>query len=89
MSYLPTEIIHKKKSGNTHTPEEINWLIANFVKGSIPKYQMSAWLMAVNFNGMDLSETTIYTNELIKSSSIPADRDGIGSSHKPIMHRRF
>lgn len=61
------EIIQKKISKKKNTPNEINWLISNFVKGNIPNYQMSAWLMAVNFLGMSISETAAYTKELINS----------------------
>ena len=61
------EIIQRKISEKKNTSDEINWLISNFVKGNIPNYQMSAWLMAVNFLGMSISETAAYTKELINS----------------------
>ena len=61
------EIIQRKISEKKNTSDEINWLISNFVKGNIPNYQMSAWLMAVKFLGMSINETAAYTKELINS----------------------
>jgi thymidine phosphorylase len=65
LEYLPTEIIQKKRNNFSHTNEELKWFISNFINKKIPDYQMSAWLMAVNFNGMDLEETVNYTKLLI------------------------
>jgi len=58
---LVVELIEKKQRGERLTPEEIRFLIQNFSNGHIPDYQVSAWLMAVFFQGM----TTIETRELI------------------------
>lgn len=60
---LVVELIEKKQRGERLTPEEIRFLIQNFSNGHIPDYQVSAWLMAVFFQGM----TTIETRELIQA----------------------
>ena len=51
------DIIDKKKRGNILTKDEIDFVIEGFTKGSIPDYQMSAFLMAVWFMGMNEDET--------------------------------
>lgn len=54
-------IIEHKRDGGTLSPAEINFLIHGFTAGSIPDYQMSAWAMAVFFQGMDAQETAALT----------------------------
>lgn len=55
------DLIMKKRDGGRHTDEEIKFIVDSFTKGEIPDYQMSAWLMAVYFNGMDREETVSLT----------------------------
>ena len=80
-------MIWKKREGGELTPEEIRFLVTGFVKGEIPDYQMSAWCMAVFFQGMTFAECTALTIEMANSgvtidlSSIPgvkADKHSTG-----------
>ncbi|HLI88566.1 MAG TPA: thymidine phosphorylase [Ktedonobacteraceae bacterium] len=50
-------LIRKKRDGETLATEEINWLVEQYTRDAIPDYQMSAWLMAVYWRGMDARET--------------------------------
>lgn len=61
------DIIDKKKRGLEHTEEEINFIIDSLQNGNAEDYQMSAWLMAVYFNGMTLDETAMFTKAIINS----------------------
>ncbi|MBU4445605.1 thymidine phosphorylase [bacterium] len=64
---IPTDFIEKKKIGNEHTADEIKDFIGAYVKGDIPDYQMAAWLMAVNFQGMTDRETIALVDVMLHS----------------------
>ncbi|MBT3252056.1 MAG: thymidine phosphorylase [Candidatus Marinimicrobia bacterium] len=61
------EIIRDKQHNRQHSFEEIKYIVDGFTNGDIPDYQMTAWLMAVYFNGMDISEARHYTKAMIES----------------------
>jgi len=71
------ELIRKKREGGTLNEEEIRFLITGYVEGTVPDYQMSAFLMACYFRGMSVEETLTFTTlmlhsgELIDLSEIP------------------
>ena len=61
------QIISVKRDGNELTEEQISFLISGFASGEIPDYQMSAFAMAVYFQGMTIEETTSLTREMLNS----------------------
>lgn len=61
------EIIARKRDGGKLSADEITFFINAFVKGDIKDYQMSALLMAVYLNGMELEETVWLTEAMLKS----------------------
>lgn len=71
------DIIQKKRDGLALTKAETTWLIEQYAIGQIPDYQMSAWAMAVYFQGMnkseiaDLTMAMVSTGEQIDLSDIP------------------
>lgn len=65
MNFL--DIIQKKKENKDLSEEEIKFFIENYVKGEIPDYQVSAFLMAVYFNKLNLDETYYLTKAMIDS----------------------
>ncbi len=65
----PYDFIHKKKSGNANSPESIKKFVAAYMNDTLAAYQMSAWLMAVCFNGLSDDELFAYTEALIESGS--------------------
>ena len=64
------EIIDKKKRGLELNQTEIEYLINGYVNNEIPDYQISAWLMAVYFQGMTDRELLALTNCMTKSGEI-------------------
>ncbi len=64
------DIIARKRDGQELSEAEISYLIRGYVDGSIPDYQMSAFLMAVYFNGMTEKETHFMTNEVAHSGDV-------------------
>jgi pyrimidine-nucleoside phosphorylase len=61
------ELIKKKQNGQHLTREELAFLVSGFCNGRIPDYQISAWLMAVFFQGMSTEETVDLTIEMANS----------------------
>ena len=64
------DLIEKKKQGRSLTGQELDWMIAGFTEGTIPDYQMAAFLMAVCFQGMNKQETTAMTLAMARSGEI-------------------
>ena len=84
---LMSELITKKRDGGKLTAEEIRFIIKGYTDGSIPDYQMSAFLMAVFYQSMDAEETLYLTMEMMNSgdtldlsgvSGITADKHSTG-----------
>lgn len=61
------EIIRKKRDGKCLTRSEIEKFVSGVRKGEIPDYQISALLMAIYYQGMDLQETTDLTSLMIET----------------------
>ncbi len=61
------DIIQRKRDGAVLTTEEINYLIDGYTNGTIPDYQMSAWAMAVFYQGMTAQETADLTMAMVRS----------------------
>jgi pyrimidine-nucleoside phosphorylase len=66
----PIEIIRKKRNGGKLTRQEIEFLVQGYIAGSIPDYQMSAFLMAVYFQKMDFEETKTLTDVMLHSGLV-------------------
>jgi pyrimidine-nucleoside phosphorylase len=72
----PVELILKKRNGQILTTAEIDYFITAYLAGGITDYQMSAWLMAIYFQGLMPDEITALTDCYIKSGKrieFPAD----------------
>ena len=61
------DVIEKKRDGHELTKEEIAFVINGFTQGTIPDYQMSAFQMAVYFQGMTAEETAEFTMAMVES----------------------
>lgn len=70
------DLILKKRDGGELNEAEIDFLISGYVKGDIPDYQLSAFLMAVYFRGMTEVETATLT-KLMRDSGIVLNHPNI------------
>lgn len=59
-----------KNPGQALTKEEIAFMVNGYTDGSIPDYQMSAFLMAVYFSGMTFEETGFLTDCMLHSGDV-------------------
>ncbi|MHB0866139.1 MAG: thymidine phosphorylase [Thermoleophilia bacterium] len=71
------EIIRRKRAGQALGGTQIEWLIGAYATGQVPDYQMSAWLMAVCFQGLGLDETLALTDALV-ASGVRLDHNALG-----------
>ncbi len=71
------DLIHRKRDGEELSAQEIAFLVDGYTAGTIPDYQMSAFLMAVFFSHMTDREVSALTERMVQSgatvdlSSIP------------------
>ncbi len=64
------DIIIKKREGNQLSNEEIAYFVKGVADGSLPDYQISAFLMAAFLKKMDAEETACLTMEMAQSGSM-------------------
>ncbi len=64
------DVIVRKRGGAELSREEIAFIVSGYVDGSLPEYQVSAWLMAVFFRGMTPRETADLTELMLHSGKV-------------------
>ncbi len=70
MTLLAPEIIKRKRGGFELANDEIAFMVHGFTDGSVPDYQMSAFLMAVYFKGMSDRETWTLTDVMMRTGRV-------------------
>jgi len=71
-----SELIVRKREGAQLTEDDIRGLISGFMDGTVADYQMSAFAMAVYFQGLDFDETVAMTLAMRDSGKV-VDLDSI------------
>jgi pyrimidine-nucleoside phosphorylase len=66
---IPTRVIEAKRSGERISTEDLEAFLSGFLDGAIPDYQMSAFLMAAYFMGLDEAETEVMVRSMLGSGS--------------------
>lgn len=64
------EIIVRKRDKVELSTDQIYWLVEQYTANKIPDYQMAAWLMAVQLNGMTRRETVDLTMAMAHSGDM-------------------
>lgn len=64
------DLVVAKRYGKEHTKEEIQFIIDSLMDGTLPDYQLAAWLMAVCWRGMTLDETAALTDAMTRSGQV-------------------
>lgn len=64
------QLIKNKRDGQKLSADEITQLVLAYTDGSMPDYQMAAFLMTVYFQGMDFHETSSLMQAMKKSGAI-------------------
>ena len=61
------DVIRAKRDGGTLTPDQIDWAVDAYTRGTIAEEQMSALAMAILLNGMTRPEVARWTQAMIRS----------------------
>ncbi|MCD4691006.1 thymidine phosphorylase, partial [bacterium] len=64
------EIIQRKRDGLELSAGEVDFMVGGLLTGSVADYQMTAFLMAVYFQGMTAAETELLTRAMLGSGLI-------------------
>ncbi|MHB8470458.1 MAG: thymidine phosphorylase [Gaiellaceae bacterium] len=63
----PAELIQRKRDGQELAAGELAELVLAYARGEVPDYQLSAFLMAVYFQGLSSAETFALTDAMVRS----------------------
>jgi pyrimidine-nucleoside phosphorylase len=69
MEIVPARIIEAKRQGKVLSAPELAAFFNGFLDGEVPDYQMSAFLMAVHFRGLDRDELDVLLGLMIGSGA--------------------
>ncbi len=81
-TYNPVELLLKKRDGNPLDPAEISALVQGYLNGQVQEYQMSAFLMASYFQGLEKDEIAALTKSYIESGKSISFPDNIPVADK-------
>ena len=66
---IPTRIIEEKRDGRSIDAEALQGFLRAFLDGEVQDYQMSAFLMAIHFRGLDQGETDVFVRTMLESGA--------------------
>jgi len=64
------DVIRKKRDGLELSRAEIDALVHGYTAGTVPDYQVSAWLMAAVLRGLNGAETEALTDSMLRSGAV-------------------
>ncbi len=69
-AFRVVDLIRKKRDGGELSRAEIEFFVEGCTKGTIPDYQVSAWLMAALLRRLTREETAALTNAMLHSGEV-------------------
>ncbi|MCS3860925.1 pyrimidine-nucleoside phosphorylase [Salinibacter ruber] len=96
-SVNPVPLIAAKRDGESLSKADLRALVDGYTEGTVPDYQMSAFLMAAYLNGLSAAEAAALTDAMLHSgthidlSSVPGTKvgkhstGGVGDKVSPIL----
>ena len=69
-AFRVVDLIRKKRDGGVLSDAEIAYIVDAYTAGSIPDYQVAAWLMAVLLRGMTREELSALTHAMLHSGEV-------------------
>jgi pyrimidine-nucleoside phosphorylase len=66
----PAQVVRRKREGEVLTPDEVSAFFDGYVRGRVEEYQMSAFLMAVYFRGMNSGELDALVDVMLESGAV-------------------
>ena len=66
---IPAKVIQDKRDGRPLPPEDLQAFLLAYLDGDVPDYQMSAFLMAVYFQGLGRVESEVLVRSMLESGS--------------------
>lgn len=68
-------LLEEKRDGGSWTPEQLRAFLDGYLRGAVPEYQMSAYLMAVVHQGLDAHELEVLVDVMVGSGTRLAWKD--------------
>jgi pyrimidine-nucleoside phosphorylase len=66
---IPSRVIAAKRDGQTLQENTLEAFLEGYLDGRVQEYQMSAFLMAVNYHGMSAAETDVMVRTMVGSGT--------------------
>ena len=66
---IPARVVERKRNGGRLEPSELSDFFESYLDGGVPEYQMSAFLMAVYFRGLDAGELDALVDLMLGSGA--------------------
>lgn len=84
---IPQHVVRRKRDGEELSADELTAFLRGYMEGRVTEYQMSAFLMAVFFQGLSAAELTVMVEVMLHSGIVidlkdcsfpPVDKHSIG-----------
>ncbi len=67
---IPSRVIEQKRDGGAIDGKALAAFLAAYLEGSVPDYQMAAFLMAAFHQGLDAEETEVFVHTMLHSGTV-------------------